>query len=215
MKKLLTAFAAAVCLIASVLAQDEPQKTELPVLILDEIVRPLTRTFSTPEEDRAYFKDKTTRLERERIVLLEQFRLSKENSSEDMIVAYRLTVRSSDGQCYGYCAEQTQQESEVQKSTENGGISELLVSEISIHVVELTTLEEESRYFNGETDRAARELLVCAYVSLETIRAFSKSAYDTKKVVVHMFRVHTPSGECYGECNIEEDAEPLLPKNEA
>lgn len=211
MRKILFAIAAVMLLSAALSAQDAPANPA-PKLLLDEIVRPLVKTLATPQEDAEYFGGKTSRDAREYAVLIKQFRMSQESSTEDMTVAYRLTVRSSDGQCYGYCEEP---EPSAQNGTPSSPISEFTFSEIHILTLNLTTLEEETEFFSGEENRPAREILVRAYGSLETIRKFSQNASEPAKVVVYMFRVYTSTGECYGECDLETAEDQLPLKNEA
>ncbi len=86
----------------------EPSKPTLPdsLINLSEVKRAKTEILKTPEEDASYFGGATSRLERERIVIINQTRMSLADSDEDMTIIYLLTVFDSTGECYGLCPDE-------------------------------------------------------------------------------------------------------------
>ena len=108
MRKILFALSCIV-FISPLCAQDasssvpRPPLPPPPTIARIEVQREVVEKLMTPEEDKLYFGDVEGRFERERTVIIKQTKLSIEESSDDLLVIYLLTVYSSDGECYGLC----------------------------------------------------------------------------------------------------------------
>lgn len=106
MRKILLALSCTI-FVSTLCAQDEPSSVPRPPLpptiARTEVQREVIEKLATPEEDKMYFGDVEGRFERERLVIIKQTKLSVEESNDDLLVIYLLTVYSSDGECYGLC----------------------------------------------------------------------------------------------------------------